>query len=136
MIPRSTKPSERVPAGEGQSPIARKAGIPLSSLDLQSWPTAGGIACVAATTKPAAAGHEHPQPRPDSGTLDRSTIAQFAAASQPSPAVAATRAAADGIPSGPSASLAEIIQAWPKLPQPIQTALTAIIHAALGNRAG
>jgi predicted RNA polymerase sigma factor len=94
------------------------------------------MACVAATTKPSAAAHEHPQPRQESDAPDRSAIAQFAMASPPSPTVAAARAAADGMPSGPSASLAEIIQAWPKLSQPIQTAITAIIHAALGNCAG
>jgi hypothetical protein len=43
--------------------------------------------------------------------------------------------AADGVPSGPSAPLDEIIQAWPRLPQPIQAAITAIIHTALGDPA-
>ncbi len=134
MVPRSTKPCERTPAGEERVPTGRRPGIPLSSLDLHSW--TGGMACVAATNKPAATGLERPQKRQQLDDHAGPPLSHLEATAPPKPSDPVSLASTAAIPGGPSGSLTDVIQAWPRLPQPIQTAITAIIHAALDSRAG
>jgi hypothetical protein len=94
------------------------------------------MACVAAAEKPAAAGLEHPQKRQQLDDRTGPPLSHLEATAPPKPSGPVPLASTEAIPSGPSASLTEVIQAWPRLPQSIQTAITAIIHAALGSRAG
>jgi hypothetical protein len=93
------------------------------------------VAGTAVTKKSAASGQEHPQERRKAGTPDRSPVAPLVATGPLETAETVPLVPAEGIPSGPSAPLAEIIQAWPRLPQPVQAAITTIIHTALGDPA-
>jgi hypothetical protein len=87
------------------------------------------------TRKSAVSSQEQPQERRKTGVPDRSPVAPFVETGPQAMVETVPLTAADGVPSGPSAPLDEIIQAWPRLPQPIQAAITAIIHTALGDPA-
>jgi hypothetical protein len=68
------------------------------------------------------------------GDRIRAPMAQFTSTGVPEPTGTASSASVGAAPSGPNAPLTEVIQAWPRLSEPIQSAITAIIHAALGVR--
>lgn len=129
MVPRSTKPCERHPLGEDQAPSLRKPGIPLASLDLRSWP--GGLEFAAPARTFGAAGHECEKDREELTDRDDAPVAYSAATTPTVVAQPATPVPFDEPLATPNVSLAEIIQAWPKLPGPIQTAITTIVRAAI-----
>ncbi len=129
MVPKSTKPGERPPLGEDRAATLRKPGIPLALLDLHSWP--GSLEFAVPARKCGAAGHECAKEREELAAGDGVPIAHSVATIPPAAAEPAAPASLDGPRNGSNAPLREIIQAWPKLPGPIQTAITTIVRAAM-----